>query len=184
MRNALRDYKSKLSSLGGQPAAHVRDPRSEIEYLVQITEEPDPAGRYQITMLLCKPDEGVRFPDSIPHRTLTEIAADLLKREKPAPFGGNRYKGPDPSVLREMVDAGMTRQQISAKLERSPYTIDSWLKRARRMDPTFPTSLTKTGERRAPSKRQSVERQEMEHEAARQREIEAARRRIAELERR
>ena len=96
MRNALRDYKSKLSTLGGQPAAHVRDPWSEIEYLVQITEEPDPAGRYQITMLLCKPDEGVRFPDSIPHRTLTEIAADLLKREKPAPFGGNRYKGPDP----------------------------------------------------------------------------------------
>lgn len=96
MRNALREYQSKLSTLGGQPAAHVRDPRSEIEYLVQITEEPDPAGRYQITMLLCKPDEGVRFPDSIPHRTLTEVAADLLKREKPAPFGGNRYKGPDP----------------------------------------------------------------------------------------
>ena len=176
MRNALRDYQSKLSTLGGQPAAHVRDSRSEIEYLVQITEEPDPAGRYQITMLLCKPDEGVRFPDSIPHRTLTEIAADLLKREKPAPFGGNRYKGPDPEVLREMVDAGMTRQQISAKLERSPYTIDSWLRRARRMDPTFPTSLTKTGERRAPSKRREAER-----EAARQREIEAARRRIAEL---
>ena len=60
MRNALRYYKSKLSTLGGQPAAYVRDPRSEIEYLVQITEEPDPAGRYQITMLLCKPDEGVR----------------------------------------------------------------------------------------------------------------------------
>ena len=181
MRNALRDYKSKLSTLGGQPAAHVRDPGSEIEYLVQITEEPDPAGRYQITMLLCKPDEGVRFPDSIPHRTLTEIAADLLKREKPAPFGGNRYTGPAPAGLREMGDAGMTRQQISAKLERSPYTIDSWLRRARRMDPTFPTSLTKTGERRAPSKRQSVERREAEREAARQREIEAARRRIAEL---
>lgn len=184
MRNALRNYRSQLSTLNGKPAAHVRDPRSEIEYLVQITEEPDPAGRYQITMLLCKPDDGVRFPDSIPHRTLTEIAADLLKREKPAPFGGNRYKGPDPAVLREMVDAGMTRQQISAKLERSPYTIDSWLKRARRMDPTFPTMLTKSGERRTPSKRQSAELREMEREAARQREIEAARRRIAELERR
>ena len=116
MRNALRDYQYKLSSLNGAPAAHVRDPRAEMEYLVQITDERDGGGRYQITALVCKPDEGVRFPDSIPHRTLSEIAAEVLGRKEPAARGGNRYKGPDPSVLRALIEKGYTRSELAQKL--------------------------------------------------------------------
>ena len=93
-----------------------------MEYLVQITDERDGGGRYQITALVCKPDEGVRFPDSIPHRTLSEIAAEVLGRKAPAARGGNRYKGPDPSVLRDLIEKGLTRSEIAQKLDRSPST--------------------------------------------------------------
>mgnify|MGYP000845866465 FL=1 len=175
MRNALRDYQYKLSSLNGAPAAHVRDPRAEMEYLVQITDERDGGGRYQITALVCKPDEGVRFPDSIPHRTLSEIAAEVLGRKEPAARGGNRYKGPDPAVLRDLIEKGYTRSELSQKLGRSPYTVDSWLKRARRMDPTFPTTITKTGKRREASARQKADQAELRAEQHRAALIEAER---------
>uniref|UniRef100_A0AAU8B2D2 RNA polymerase sigma factor 70 region 4 type 2 domain-containing protein n=1 Tax=Dulem virus 38 TaxID=3145756 RepID=A0AAU8B2D2_9CAUD len=157
MRAALRTFPARPATMQGRPAVQVLDPRNDIEYWVEIAEEPDAAGRYSIKMLLCKPQDGARIPDSIPHRTLSEIAAEMLqRREKPA-RGGNRYKGPDPKDLRRWVEEGLSRGDIAKRLDRSPATVDSWLKRARRLDPTFPTTLTAKGVRRAPSRRQATE---------------------------
>lgn len=148
MRLALRTYPARKATIQGRPAVQIRDSKNEIEYWVEITEKPDSSGRYHVVNLLCRPDEGVRFPDSVPHRTLCEIAANVLERaEKPA-RGGNLYHGAPEEVLREMVERGLTRTDIARELGRSIYTVDSWLKRARRLDPTFPGTMTKTGKRR------------------------------------
>lgn len=148
MRNALRTYPSRKATIQGRPAVQIRDSKNEIEYFVEITEEPDSSGRYHVVNLLCRPDEGVRFPDSVPHRTLCEIAANVLERaEKPA-RGGNQYRGAPVETLRAMIEGGKTRTDIARELDRSVYTVDAWLKRARRLDPTFPGTMTKTGKRR------------------------------------
>lgn len=148
MRNALRIYPARKATFQGRPAAQIRDPKNEIEYFVEITEEPDSSGRYHVANLLARPDEGVRFPDSVPHRTLCEIAANVLERaEKPA-RGGNAYRGAPVETLRTMIEEGKTRTDIARELGRSIYTVDSWLRRARRIDPTFPGTMTKTGKRR------------------------------------
>nr|DAD69265.1 MAG TPA: putative ATPase subunit of terminase [Myoviridae sp. cte0t5] len=148
MRNALRVYPARPATFQGRPAVQIRDSKNEIEYFVEITEEPDSSGRYHVVNLLCRPDEGVRFPDSVPHRTLCEIAANVLeRREKPA-RGGNQYRGLPVETLRGMVEEGKTRTDIARELDRSIYTVDAWLKRARRLDPTFPGTMTKTGKRR------------------------------------
>lgn len=148
MRNALRVYPARPATFQGRPAVQIRDSKNEIEYFVEITEEPDSAGRYHVVNLLCRPDEGVRFPDSVPHRTLCEIAANVLERaEKPA-RGGNMYRGAPVETLRAMIEEGKTRTDIAKELGRSIYTVDSWLRRARRLDPTFPGTATKTGKRR------------------------------------
>ena len=148
MRNALRTYPARKATIQGRPAVQIRDNKNEIEYWVEITEKPDTGGRYHVVNLLCRPDEGVRFPDSVPHRTLCEIAANVLqRREKPA-RGGNQYRGLPVETLRKMIEEGKTRQGIARELGRSIYTVDAWLKRARRLDPTFPGTMTKTGKRR------------------------------------
>lgn len=148
MRNALRVYPARPATFQGRPAVQIRDTKNEIEYFVEITEEPDSSGRYPVVNLLCRPDEGVRFPDSVPHRTLCEIAANVLERvEKPA-RGGNLYRGLPIETLRAMIEEGKTRTDIARELGRSIYTVDSWLRRARRLDPTFPGTMTKTGKRR------------------------------------
>lgn len=148
MRNALRTYPARPATFQGRPAVQIRDSKNEIEYWVEITEKPDTGGRYQVVNLLCRPDEGVRFPDSVPHRTLCEIAANVLqRREKPA-RGGNQYRGLPVETLRKMIEEGKTRTDIAKELGRSIYTVDYWLKRARRIDPTFPGTMTKTGKRR------------------------------------
>lgn len=148
MRNALRTYPARKATIQGRPAVQVRDTKNEIEYWVEITEKPDSSGRYHVVNLLCRPDEGVRFPDSVPHRTLCEIAANVLERaEKPA-RGGNTYLGAPVETLRKMVEEGKTRTDIARELGRSIYTVDSWLRRARRLDPDFPGTMTKTGNRR------------------------------------
>ena len=148
MRNALRTYPARKATIQGRPAVQIRDSKNEIEYWVEITEEPDSAGRYHVVNLLCRPDEGVRFPDSVPHRTLCEIAANVLERaEKPA-RGGNLYHGAPVETLRAMIEEGKTRTDIARELGRSIYTVDAWLKRARRLDPAFPGTMTKTGKRR------------------------------------
>lgn len=148
MRNALRTYPARKATIQGRPAVQIRDSKNEIEYWVEITEKPDTGGRYHVVNLLCRPDEGVRFPDSVPHRTLCEIAANVLqRREKPA-RGGNQYRGLPVETLRKMIEEGKTRTDIAKELDRSIYTVDSWLKRARRLDPTFPGTMTKTGKRR------------------------------------
>lgn len=148
MRNALRVYPARPATFRGRPAVQIRDTKNEIEYWVEITEEPDSAGRYHVVNLLCRPDEGVRFPDSVPHRTLCEIAANVLeRREKPA-RGGNMYRGAPVETLRAMIAEGKTRTDIARELDRSIYTVDAWLKRARRLDPAFPGTMTKTGKRR------------------------------------
>lgn len=148
MRNALRTYPARKATIQGRPAVQVRDTKNEIEYWVEITEEPDSGGRYHVVNLLCRPDEGVRFPDSVPHRTLCEIAANVLeRREKPA-RGGNQYRGAPVETLRKMVDGGLTRTDIAKELGRSVYTVDAWLRRARRIDPTFPGTMTRAGKRR------------------------------------
>lgn len=148
MRNALRTYPARKATIQGRPAVQVRDTKNEIEYWVEITDEPDAGGRYHVVNLLCRPDAGVRFPDSVPHRTLCEIAANVLERaEKPA-RGGNAYRGAPVETLRAMVEEGKTRTDIAKELGRSVYTVDSWLRRARRLDPTFPGTMTKGGERR------------------------------------
>ena len=149
MRNALRTYPARKATMQGRPAVQIRDTKNEIEYWVEITEEPDSGGRYHVVNLLCRPDEGVRFPGSVPHRTLCEIAANVLERaEKPA-RGGNQYRGLPVKTLRKMIEEGKTRTDIAKELDRSIYTVDSWLKRARRLDPTFPGTMTKSGKRRA-----------------------------------
>ena len=148
MRNALRTYPARKATIQGRPAVQVRDTKNEIEYWVEITEEPDSGGRYHVVNLLCRPDEGVRFPDSVPHRTLCEIAANVLERaEKPA-RGGNQYRGAPVDTLRKMIEEGLTRTDIAKELGRSIYTVDAWLKRARRLYPDFPGTMTKTGKRR------------------------------------
>lgn len=148
MRNALRTYPARKATIQGRPAVQVRDTKNEIEYFVEITETPDSGGRYHVVNLLCRPDEGVRFPDSVPHRTLCEIAANVLERaEKPAQ-GGNLYRGLPIETLRKMIEGGKTRTDIAEELGRSIYTVDSWLRRARRIDPEFPGTMTKTGARR------------------------------------
>lgn len=148
MRNALRVYPARPATFQGRPAVQIRDSKNEIEYFVEITEEPDSSGRYHVVNLLCRPDEGVRFPDSVPHRTLCEIAANVLeRREKPA-RGGNQYHGLPIETLRGLIESGKTRTDIAKDLERSIYTVDSWLRRARKLDPTFPGTMTKTGKRR------------------------------------
>lgn len=148
MRNALRTYPARKATIQGRPAVQVRDTRNEIEYWVEITEEPDSGGRYHVVNLLCRPDEGVRFPSSVPHRTLCEIAANVLERaEKPA-RGGNSYRGAPVETLRRMIEEGKTRTDIAKELGRSVYTVDSWLRRARRIDPEFPGTRTKGGARR------------------------------------
>ena len=148
MRNALRTYPARKATIQGRPAVQVRDTKNEIEYWVEITETPDSGGRYHVVNLLCRPDTGVRFPDSVPHRTLCEIAANVLERaEKPA-RGGNVYHGADVETLRRMIEAGLTRTDIAKELGRSIYTVDAWLKRARRIDPAFPGTMTKRGKRR------------------------------------
>lgn len=149
MRNALRTYPARKATIQGRPAVQVRDTKNEIEYWVEITEEPDAGGRYHVVNLLCRPDAGVRFPDSVPHRTLCEIAANVLERaEKPA-RGGNQYRGAPVETLRSMIEEGKTRTDIAKELGRSVYTVDSWLRRARRIDPTFPGTMTKGGTRRS-----------------------------------
>lgn len=148
MRNALRTYLTREATIQGRPAVQVRDTKNEIEYWVEITEEPDSGGRYHVVNLVCRPDAGVRFPDSVPHRTLCEIAANILERaEKPA-RGGNQYRGAPVEALRAMIEEGKTRTDIARELGRSVYTVDSWLRRARRIDPTFPGTMTKAGSRR------------------------------------
>lgn len=148
MRNALRVYPARPATFQGRPAVQIRDTKNEIEYWVEITEKPDSSGRYHVVNLLGRPDEGVRFPDSIPHRTLCEIAANVLERaEKPA-HGGNLYRGAPAETLRAMIEEGKTRTDIARELGRSIYTVDSWIRRARRIDPTFPGTMTKTGKRR------------------------------------
>lgn len=149
MRNALRTYPARKATIQGRPAVQVRDTKNEIEYWVEITETPDSGGRYHVVNLVCRPDTGVRFPDSVPHRTLCEIAANVLGRaEKPA-RGGNAYRGAPVETLRAMVEGGKTRTDIAKELGRSIYTVDSWLRRARRIDPTFPGTMTKAGSRRS-----------------------------------
>ena len=148
MRNALRTYPARKATIQGRPAVQVRDTKNEIEYWVEITEKPDSGGRYHVVNLLCRPDTGVRFPDCVPHRTLCEIAANVLERaEKPA-RRGNRYRGAPVETLRAMIEEGKTRTDIAKELGRSVYTVDSWLRRARRIDPTFPGTMTKGGTRR------------------------------------
>lgn len=148
MRNALRTYPSRPATIQGRPAVQVRDTKNEIEYWVEITDEPDAGGRYHVVNLLCRPDPGVRFPDSVPHRTLCEIAANVLERaEKPA-RGGNQYRGAPVETLRKMIEEGKTRTDIAKELGRSVYTVDAWLRRARRLDPTFPGTMTRGGTRR------------------------------------
>lgn len=148
MRNALRTYLSRKATIQGRPAVQVRDTKNEIEYWVEITDEPDAGGRYHVVNLVCRPDAGVRFPDSVPHRTLCEIAANVLERaEKPA-RGGNQYRGAPVETLRAMIEEGKTRTDIAKELGRSVYTVDSWLRRARRLDPTFPGTMTRGGTRR------------------------------------
>ena len=148
MRNALRTYPARKATIQGRPAVQVRDTKNEIEYWVEITEKPDSSGRYHVVNLLCRPDEGVRFPDSVPHRTLCEIAANVLERAEKPSRGGNQYHGAPVETLRKMIDEGKTRTDIARELDRSIYTVDSWLKRARRIDPTFPGTMTKRGARR------------------------------------
>ena len=148
MRNALRTYPARPATIQGRPAVQVRDSKNEIEYWVEITEEPDSGGRYHVVNLLCRPDEGVRFPDSVPHRTLCEIAANVLERPQRPARGGNAYRGLPVETLRGMIEGGMTRTDIARELGRSIYTVDSWLKRARRLDPEFPGTMTKGGKRR------------------------------------
>ncbi len=148
MRTALRTYPARPATIQGRPAVQVRDTKNEIEYWVEITEEPDSAGRYHVVNLLCRPDEGVRFPDSVPHRTLCEIAANVLERPQAPARGGNTYHGAPVETLRRMVEEGKTRTDIAKELGRSIYTVDSWLRRARRIDPDFPGTMTKSGKRR------------------------------------
>lgn len=148
MRNALRTYPARKATIQGRPAVQVRDTKNEIEYWVEITEEPDSGGRYHVVNLLCRPDTGVRFPDSVPHRTLCEIAANVLQRAQKPARGGNAYHGADVETLRRMIEAGLTRTDIAKELGRSVYTVDSWLRRARRIDPEFPGTMTRTGKRR------------------------------------
>ena len=148
MRNALRTYPARPATIQGRPAVQVRDTKNEIEYWVEITEEPDSSGRYHVVNLLCRPDSGVRFPDSVPHRTLCEIAANVLQRAQEPARGGNAYLGADVETLRKMIEAGLTRTDIAKELGRSVYTVDAWLRRARRIDPEFPGTMTKTGARR------------------------------------
>ena len=100
MRPALRTYPARKATIQGRPAAQIRDAKNEIEYWIEITEEPDASGRYHVVNLLCRPDEGVRFPDSVPHRTLCEIAANVLQRREEPARGGNRYKGPEVEELK------------------------------------------------------------------------------------
>lgn len=45
MRNALRTYPARPATFQGRPAVQIRDPKNEIEYWVEITEEPDAACR-------------------------------------------------------------------------------------------------------------------------------------------
>lgn len=148
MRNALSVYPARPATFQGRPAVQIRDSKNEIEYFVEITEEPDSSGRYHVVNLLCRPDEGVRFPDSVPHRTLCEIAANVLERREEPARGGNQYRGLPVETLRKMVESGKTRTDIAKELGRSIYTVDSWLRRARRLDPAFPGTMTKTGKRR------------------------------------
>ena len=148
MRNALRTYPARPATFQGRPAVQIRDNKNEIEYFVEITENADTSGRYHVVNLLCRPDEGVRFPDSVPHRTLCEIAANVLQRREEPARGGNRYNGPDVEWLREQIDSGKSRTDIARDTGKSIYTVDSWLRRARRIDPTFPGTMTKNGNRR------------------------------------
>lgn len=148
MRNALRTYPARKATIQGRPAVQIRDTKNEIEYFVEITEKPDSSGRYHVVNLLCRPDEGVRFPDSVPHRTLCEIAANVLERAERPARGGNQYRGLPVETLRGMIEEGKTRTDIAKELGRGIYTVDSWLRRARRLDPTFPGTMTKSGTRR------------------------------------
>ena len=158
MRNSLRTYPARPATFQGRPAVQIRDPKNEIEYFVEITEKPDSGGRYHVVNLLCRPDAGVRFPDSVPHRTLCEIAANVLQRREEPARGGNRYTGPDVEWLRGQIDSGKSRTDIARDMGKSIYTVDSWLRRARRIDPTFPGTMTKTGKRRpARNKERSAE---------------------------
>ena len=157
MRTALRTYPARKATIQGRPAVQVRDTKNEIEYWVEITEEPDSAGRYHVVNLLGRPDEGVRFPDSVPHRTLCEIAANVLERPQAPARGGNTYRGLPIETLRKMIEEGKTRTDIAKELGRSIYTVDSWLRRARRIDPEFPGTMTKRGKRR-PTRNQPPQR--------------------------
>lgn len=170
MRKQPKGFPARLAELNGAPAVHIRDPFVEIEYLVQITEEPDAGGRYQITTMVARPDPGVRFPDSTPHRMLTEVAAQVLGRELPAARGGNLYRGPSAETLREMVERGMTHAEMAEELGRPTATVSSWIKRARRLDPDFPMPKLKDGSSRKPGPRQARE----QAAAARRRERRAA----------
>ena len=158
MRSALRTYPPRPPTVQGRPAVPLRDPKPDIANWVAITDDPDSSGRYHVVNLLCRPDEGVRIPNTIPHPTLCEIAANVLQRREEPARGGNRYKGPEVEWLREQIEQGKTRTDIAKDLGRSIYTVDSWLKRARRIDPSFPGTITKTGKRRPPrNKERSAE---------------------------
>ena len=148
MRNALRKYPARPATIQGRPAVQIRDDKNEIEYWVEITETPDAGGRYHVVNLLCRPDAGVRFPDSVPHRTLCEIAANVLQKPEEPARGGNRYTGMPVEELRERIERGQTRTDIAKELGKSIYTVDAWLKRARLIDPAFPGTITKNGNRR------------------------------------
>ena len=64
----------------------------------------------------------------------------------------------DVEDLRAWIEQGKTRTDIAKDLGKSIYTVDSWLRRARRIDPDFPGTITKTGKRRPPrNKERSAE---------------------------
>ena len=148
MPTTHRAYPGRKATRDGRPGVQFRDTRNEIEYWVESTEEPDSGGRYHVVNLVCSPATGGRCPDSIPHRTICEIAANVLERTQKAARGGNAYHGAPVETLRKMIEEGKTRTDIARELGRSVYTVDSWLKRARRIDPTFPGTMTKSGTRR------------------------------------
>ncbi len=96
--------------------------------LIEITEDPDSSGRHCQNSV----PGGRPFPDSVPHRTLCEIAPQTCSRgaklrRPPLPrhlLGGSCASGRS---------VGQTCTDIARELGWSIYTVDSWLKRARRL---------------------------------------------------
>lgn len=147
MRLSRGDYPCKVTTLDGRPAVHVRDPKHSMEFLVQISDEPV-KGQFQIQTLVVRPDPGVEFPRTLPAAMLAEVAAEALGKRSTCPRWGNRYGGPPVEQLAQMVEEGLSRAEMAERLGRPLGTLDGYLKRARRLDPNFPRSLTKNGHRR------------------------------------